>query len=156
MSGLSPRLRRLALVTHVAVSVAFPGAVACFLAMAIVGLLGPPDLASAMYAGMQLITLCVVVPLCSASLLTGVICSLGTPWGLFRYWWVIVKLAATVVATAVLLLHLGPIDVLAHTSMRSVGTQMQMALAASAALLLLVVLVILSIYKPRGTTPSPL
>jgi hypothetical protein len=40
------------------------------------------------------------------SLLTGLVQSLGTTWGLFQHHWVVFKLAITVFATAVLLLHL--------------------------------------------------
>ena len=41
-----------------------------------------------------------------ASLLTGLIQSLGTPWGLFRHYRVVVKLLLTVFATAVLLVKM--------------------------------------------------
>ncbi len=37
------------------------------------------------------------------ALLTGVIQALGTPWGLFRHWWVIIKLGLTLVGISVLL-----------------------------------------------------
>jgi hypothetical protein len=41
-----------------------------------------------------------------ASLLTGFIQSLGTPWGLFRHYWVLVKLLLTVFSTVVLLVKM--------------------------------------------------
>lgn len=37
-----------------------------------------------------------------SSLLTGVLLGLGTVWGLFRHYWVLFKLALTLVATVVL------------------------------------------------------
>ena len=49
----------------------------------------------AAYPAMELAARFVIVPLAFASLLTGVIQSLGTPWGLFRHYWVLVKLLLT-------------------------------------------------------------
>jgi hypothetical protein len=56
-----------------------------------------------------LTTWIVIVPLSLAALLTGVVQSLGTPWGLFRHRWIVAKLALTVVATVLLLVHTQPI-----------------------------------------------
>src|SRR3981081_2425986 len=52
----------------------------------------------------------VIVPLAFASLLSGLIQSLGTPWGLFRHYWVLVKLLLTTFATIVLLAKVPRID----------------------------------------------
>jgi len=41
----------------------------------------------------------IIVPLCLASLLTGLIMSLATKWGLFRHYWVTVKFLLTIVST---------------------------------------------------------
>jgi hypothetical protein len=41
-----------------------------------------------------------------ASLLTGLVCSLGSVWGLFRHYWVLFKLVINVVATSVLRLYM--------------------------------------------------
>ena len=46
------------------------------------------------------------IPLAFASLLTGLIQSLGTSWGLARHYWVLAKLLINVVTTTVLLLYL--------------------------------------------------
>jgi hypothetical protein len=62
---------------------------------------------------MDLITWLVVVPLALASLLTGVVSSLGTRWGLFRYYWILVKPLITPFATVVLLVHIQSIELLA-------------------------------------------
>lgn len=48
----------------------------------------------------------VIVPLSFASLATGLVQSLGTTWGLFRHWWVLVTLVMTVLASAILLMHM--------------------------------------------------
>ena len=42
----------------------------------------------------------VLVPLAHASLLSGIVLSLGTPWGLFRHSWVVLKLAITLFSTS--------------------------------------------------------
>src|SRR5918997_572837 len=100
---LAPPLRKLALTAHVTTSVGWLGAVAAFLALAIAGLAGDdgPTVRRA-YVGAEVITWAVIVPLCLASLVTGVVQSLGTSWGLVRHWWVLIKLALTVVATGLL------------------------------------------------------
>lgn len=150
MTLLSPTGRRIALIVHVVVSVAFPGAVACFLSLAIVGLLGDAGSARADYAAMQIMTLWVILPLCAASLVSGVVSAVGTPWGLFRYWWVVVKLALTALSMAILLVHLRPIDAMAHLDSGQHGTQTQLLIAAAAAIVALVFMTALSIVKPRG------
>lgn len=48
----------------------------------------------------------VLVPLSLASLITGLIQALGTPWGLFRHYWILFKLLISVVATVLLLVHM--------------------------------------------------
>ena len=48
----------------------------------------------------------VIVPFCFASLLTGLVQALGTPWGLFRHYWILVKLQIAILSTILLLLHM--------------------------------------------------
>jgi len=107
-----------------------------------------------------LITWFVIVPLSLASLLTGLVQSLGTTWGLSRHYWVLAKLLLTVLATAVLLLHTQPISyvarVAAETTLSSADLRrlrIQLVADAGAALLVLLVTTTLSVYKPRGMTP---
>ena len=141
---LGPGLRKLALTAHVACSVGWLGAVASFLALAVAGLAsGDPGTVAAVYPAMKLITVCVIVPLSLASLLTGLVQSLGTPWGLFRHYWVLIKLLLTSVATIVLLLQLGPIGYLGDAAR---------AIHGGGGLLVLLMTTILSVYKPRGLT----
>jgi len=135
------------------------GAVACFLALAITGLTGREDHAvRAAYVAMKLTTWGVIVPLCLASLLTGLIESLLTPWGLFRHYWVIAKLVLTMLATVVLLAHTQPIGLLAHAAAHGTlgadlhSVRVQLLVDAAAALFVLLVATVLAIYKPRGLT----
>jgi hypothetical protein len=102
-------IRKLGLTAHVVVSVGRLGAVAGFLALAIVGLSSwDAQRVRAAYLALEPLTWIVVVPFCLASLLTGIVQSLGTKWGLFRHYWVLLKLLVTVLATIVLLLHTQP------------------------------------------------
>lgn len=158
--AMSPGVRKLALAAHVTTSVGWLGAVGAFLALAIAGLSSrDPQLVRGVYLCLDLITRFVIVPLSIASLLTGIIQSLGTSWGLFRYYWVIAKIVFVVPATALLLLHTQPIYYLAEMAAGSrfaadgmVELRGQLVFDAAAALLVLLVVTLLSIYKPRGLT----
>lgn len=157
---MSPGLRKLALTAHVVTSVGFPGAVACFLVLAIVGVVTRDiDVIRAVYPAMAVLAWLVIVPLCFATLITGIVSSLGTNWGLFRYYWVVVKLLITVPSALILLVHMRPIEfmadaALANMSGKNLGeVQLQLVLASGAAVLVLVVATALSVYKPRGLTP---
>lgn len=158
---MPPRLRKLALTAHVTASVGWLGAVATFLALAVAGLVGhDAQRVRAAYVAMQTTTWFVIVPLSLASLLTGLVSSLGTPWGLFRHYWVVAKLLLTVLATVVLLLHTGPIDHVADAAAKADLSgddlrplRVQLAADAVAALLVLLAATVLAVYKPRGLTP---
>ena len=156
------RLRKLALTLHVTSSVGLLGAIAeAFLALAIAGGLVSNDIPTirTAYPAMGLIAHFVVMPLAIASLLTGLVQSLGTPWGLLRHYWVLVKLLLTVFAVTVLLLKMELIDYAArlatetafpYATLRAAG--IQLAAHAAGGLLVLFAPVVLSIYKPLGTT----
>ena len=58
----------------------------------------------------------VLVPLSVASLLSGLVQALGTAWGLFRHYWVLIKLMLTVVATAVLLAYVSTLRLFADAA----------------------------------------
>src|SRR4029453_12691139 len=106
--ALTPRLRKLALTAHVTASVGWLGAVIAFLALSIAGLTSPdPQTVQGAYLVMELTGWVVLVPLSLGSLATGLVCSLGSTWGLFRHDWVLFKLVINVVAIIVLLLY-GP------------------------------------------------
>ena len=157
---MTPAVRKLALTVHVLASVGWLGTVAAFLVLAIAGLTNADaQIVRGCYVAMELTTRYAIVPLCFASLLTGLVSSLGTTWGLFRHYWVAIKLTLTILATIVLLVHTRPIryvaDVaaqrpLAHHDLREVRTQL--VADAGAAVVVLVVNTVLAVYKPRGLT----
>jgi hypothetical protein len=78
--------------------------------------------------------------------------------GLFRYYWVLIKLLMTVPSTVVLFVHIRPIGLVSHLagdrtlSSADLGLQIQMLAAAGAALLMLIAATAVSVYKPRGLT----
>ena len=78
---MSPRLRRIVLTAHVTASVGWLGAVAGFLALAVAGLMSQDaQMVRAAYLAMNLTARFVIVPMAFASLLTGIVQSLGTSW----------------------------------------------------------------------------
>jgi len=157
---MTPRVRKFALTAHVTFSVGWLGAVVCSLALGIAGLTSrDAEVVRAAYLTMELIGWSVLVPLSLASLLTGLVQSLGTTWGLFRHYWVLTKLLMNVFATAVLLLYMQTLSYLADMAagMRTAADVSGMRDPspvghAAAALLLLLVAATLSVYKPRGMT----
>jgi hypothetical protein len=155
------RLRKFALTAHVISSVGWLGAVVAVLALAIAGRgSGGEQTVRAAYLAMELTAWSVLAPLAIASLLTGLVQSLTTKWGLFRHYWVVAKLLITVVATIVLLLYtqtLGSLaDVAAQTTFsgheRTMLRTPSVVLHAGIALLLLLAATALAVYKPRGVT----
>ncbi len=157
---MTPNLRKLVLTAHVASSVGWLGAVASFLALAVAGLISrDAQIVRATYLAMELTAWFVIVPLSFASPLTGIVQSLGTTWGLFRHYWVLIKFLMTIPCTVVLLLHMQPISFVgraaAETTLSSgdlIRLRIQLVADAGAAVLVLLVATTLSVYKPRGMT----
>ena len=158
---MTPRLRKFALTAHIASSVGWLGAVACFLALAIAGLTSrDAQMVRAAYLAMGLTAWFVIVPLAFASLLTGLVQSLGTTWGLFRHYWVLTKLLLTVFATIVLLLKMKLIDYVAGVAATTTFSsdylrpaRIELLVHAAGGLLVLLVIAALSVFKPWGMTP---
>lgn len=153
--------RKLALTAHIVSSVGWLGAVGAFLALAGTGLATSDEqMARAAYRAMEPITRFAIVPLALASLLTGLVSSLGTSWGLLRHYWVVIKLIVTVFAAVVLLLQLGPIAHLADAAEQATlasndlrGARVSLVAHAAGGLLVLLVPTVLGVYKPPGLTP---
>jgi hypothetical protein len=159
--GMTPRLRKLALTAHVTSSVGWLGAVAGVLALALVGLTSQDiQIVRAAYLAMELIGWFVLVPLALASLVTGLLQSLGTTWGLFRHYWVLFKLLINVSAMVVLLMYMQTLSYLAGVAAETtlsnddlgVLRTPSVVLHSVLALLLLLVATVLAVYKPQGMT----
>jgi hypothetical protein len=155
--------RPLVLTLHVLSSVGWFGAVGAFFALAVGGLVkveGAGALSS--YVAMDAIARMVIVPACLASLATGVLQSLLTPWGLFRHYWVVFKLGLTVAITGLLFVHLGPIRDAAAMGARAPvdlaalkPLARKLVVTSGGALVVLIVTTVLSVYKPKGTVSTP-
>jgi hypothetical protein len=158
---MSPPVRKAFLAVHVITSVGWIGAVAAFLVLAVAGARSADvSVAQAFGAAVATTGWWAVVPFCLASLATGVIQSLGTPWGLVRHYWPAIKLLLTLAATLALLIHMQPTTWLGEAAdARTAGmadlvaVQRQLAVDAGAALIVLILATLLSIYKPQGLTP---
>jgi hypothetical protein len=107
---------------------------------------------------MQSIADNVIVPLALASLLTGLVMSFGTKWGLFRHYWVLISLVLTTIATLVLLAETQTIRHLAETAadpttsndeLRALPSTLPHSVGGTVVLL---VVLVLNIYKPQGLT----
>ena len=132
------------------------GAAVVFLALAAIGLMSPDErTVRGAYLVMAPAAWLVLVPLAHASLLSGIALSLGTPWGLFRHYWVIFKLTITAFSTVVLLIYMGT-----FRQMTAVAADPVVELGlvrnpsplvhAVLALVLLVTATVLAVYKPFG------
>jgi uncharacterized membrane protein len=156
---MAPRLRKLALTVHIALSVGWIGAVAGYIALDVTAATGQnAETLRACYLAMGLISWYVIVPLALAALVSGLVMSLGTGWGLFRNYWVLISLLLTAVATVVLLVETQTIgrfaDVAANPAtsgddLRSLGSTLVHSVGGTVVLLAILVL---NVYKPRGMT----
>jgi hypothetical protein len=153
-------VRKLALTAHVTSSVGWLGAVVAYLAVALVGLTAQAAQdASAAYVAMWMIASSVIVPFSVATLVTGLLQSLGTEWGLFRHYWIVAKFVLTVGASLVLWMHVSTVRRMAElaASMSAVtdadALRMQLVVHAAGGLVVLLTATTLSIFKPWGKTP---
>jgi hypothetical protein len=155
---MTPALRKLALATHITCSVGWGGAAVVFLALAIIAVTSRDELTvRGAYAVMEPAAWLALLPLAHASLLTGIVVSLGTTWGLFRHYWVVLKLAITVFATVVLLIYMETFRQMGRVA-ADPGIDLGMVrnpspmVHAILALLLLLAATALGVYKPLGMT----
>ena len=161
MAKKMPRsLRKMVLTVHVVVSVGWIGIEAGLLALGLTGLYTrDPEVLRAAYVAVGIFGGVFLVPVSMGTLVTGVLLSVGTPWGLVRHYWVVVKFVLTValVAGSILVLNQrlqeaavrGSEVPLSTLTSAVVGTlRFQIVVAVSVDLLLLVTATTLSVYKP--------
>lgn len=155
---MTPSLRKFALTAHLTFSVGWIGAVVAYLGLGVAAVTSQDaQTVRAAWIAMALTGWHVIVPLAFASLLTGLVMSLGTQWGLFRHYWVLFSLVLTIFATIILLLHMPTVSVLADVAaeaddanLRQLGGDL---LHPGIGLVVLLVIQGLNVYKPRGLTP---
>lgn len=149
-----PRRARTALLTaHIAVSVGWLGLDGALVALEVTGLgTGDPGERAGIAAAMAALVVWVLVPVVAASLVSGLVLALSTPWGLLRYWWVIIKCGIAGVLTATgLVLMLPRLHQIIIGAAEPVG--MQLLIGRAIALALLLGATGLSVVKPWGKTP---
>lgn len=156
---MGPGLRKAALATHLTFSVGWLGAVAAYLALDVtVATADSPPVLRAAWFAMGLIVSWAIVPLAFASLLTGLVMSLGTGWGLFRHWWVLISFLLTLAAILVLLQETGVITSSAAIAADPMTTDHELrALPPTlphsiGGMVVLFVVQVINVYKPPGLT----
>ncbi|OLO27075.1 DUF2269 domain-containing protein [Alkalihalophilus pseudofirmus] len=157
---MTPRLRKFSITLHITASVGWIGAVIAFLALDVATLTSQNlETLRAAYLAMDLIIWWAIVPLALTALLTGLIMSIGTSWGLFQHYWVLFKLLLTIFSTTILLFYTQTISYKAEvaadintaiTDLNELGNSL---LHSVGGLVVLLVILILSVYKPKGLTP---
>src|SRR5687768_9984424 len=156
---MTPALRKFALILHLTSSVGWIGAVFAYLALGLSAVTGQDaQTVRAAWIAMEMIGWFAIVPLAIAALLTGLVMSLGTQWGLFRHYWVVITLVLTIFSTIILLLHMPTVSYLADMAREAdapdlAGGHGGDLFHAGAGLLVLLVITTLNVYKPRGLTP---
>lgn len=154
---MKPAVRKFALAVHLTFSVGWVGTVVAYLALGVTAVTTDDDqtIRSA-WTAMEIVGWYVIVPLALASLVTGLVMALGTKWGLFRYYWVLISFTLTVFANGVLLLHMPTVTAMAEVAQDAEGTALK-ALGGDLehpgiGLMILLVVQVLNIYKPSGLT----
>ncbi|MCM3886495.1 hypothetical protein [Frankia sp. R82] len=156
-----PRLRkplRTALLTlHIIVSVGWNGVAFCQLALASTAA-ADPDLRHSAYELMHVIDRTLNIPLALLTLITGIVLSVKTHWGLLRHWWIVAKLSITVVAmiSGGSLLRTLIVSAGHHSAVSATGYPAQtvaLIVCGSVMNLLFITATVLSTAKPWGRTP---
>lgn len=165
---VSPPVYKLLLAAHVVVSSVWLGVAA---AMLILILVATSEASSALYTAMEAINVA-FPPAAVGTLVTGILLSLGTKWGLLRHYWVATKLllAVGVIATGPTLMDRmiqqsvsassGP-AVMGGPTTEVVSAPVTLLISLSIAhVLMLGVATVLAVYKPWGKTrfglPGPM
>ncbi len=159
--------RRIILGIHVTFSALWAGAA---LSMLVIMFLKQPSGSAELLAynwSVKLIDDYVIIASAVGALLTGLLLSWKTPWGFFRYWWVAIKLVATLIMVLAGTFFLGPwtnqsVSMVAAAGMDALNDgrylffQEASRIVGSLQFLLLVILIFLSVIKPFKTIKSVL
>jgi len=155
--AMTPSLRKFMLVVHLTFSGGWIGAVMAYLALGVFAATSQnAQTVRAAWIAMELIGWDVIVPVAVGALLTGIVRSLGTSWGLFRHYWVLITLVLTVFSTVVLLQHMPEVSSMAAVA-RGANAAHRGRLGGDllhpgVGLVVLLVITVLNVYKPRGMT----
>jgi hypothetical protein len=155
---VNKRTRQLLVFVHVAVSLGWMGAGAANVVLAMTaGYTSSAEIRRVSYYMIDRVDVFVVIPGAFAALATGLVLSLVTPWGLARYWWVLVKLVITVAVIVYSTLGLG-VWVAESIEATATGAQQSdvagpLAYGAGLNIVAFLFMTWASVAKPWGTTP---
>jgi hypothetical protein len=154
---IRPPVRKLLLGAHLASSVGWIGAVLAYMALGVAAVTTEDvQTVRAAWTAMELTGWYVIVPVALVSLLTGVVIAVGTKWGLFRHYWVLISFALTVIATVVLVLHMPTVSSMADVAQHARGASLDALggdlVHSGMGLVILLVVHTLNVYKPVGVT----
>jgi hypothetical protein len=151
--AMTPGWRKLVLVAHITTSVGWLGAVAAYVALDVAAVTSRhAETVRAAWLARDLDVWYVIVPLALASVVIGVVNALGTPWGLFRHYWVLVKLLLTLAATSILLQEAQSVSSMAKAAQSNPDPRPGSLSHSVGGLVVLITVATLSVYKPRGVT----
>lgn len=155
--SMSPPVRKIALTAHLVSSVGWIGAALAYVGLGIAAV-GSRDVATvrAAWTAMELTGWFVIVPSALAALATGLVMSLGTGWGLFRHYWVLLSFVLTLFAASVTVVHMPAVSALAALAREAEGAELAQLggdlFHPTVGVLVLLVITVLNVFKPRGVT----
>lgn len=157
MAVLGSGARKVVLSAHLTVSVGWIGAVVAYLALGITAVRSDrSEVIRAMWDAMEVTGWYVIVPLAVSSFVTGVLIALGTKWGLFRHYWVVISFVLTAFSVVILVLHMPSVTATAEfartaerSELKSLGGDLG---HPGIGLAILLFVQVLNLYKPRGLT----
>jgi hypothetical protein len=162
---LSPPARKPVMVLHVIAGISWMGVDIALLSLLITArTTNDPAMVVSGFNAIGIIVPVAVPPLSLLILFTGVLQGLGTPWGLVRYWWVVVKLILSLIMTVLVFVSLLPgvraMAVLSDTTISADALRASLGSLPTGLMfppivsfLMLGTAAILSIFKPWGRTP---
>lgn len=155
MQQLSRPARRALLVVHVAFSVSWLGLTVGLLALGFTGYTtGSPDMAGVAYRAMKVFGDWLVLPVALTSLVSGLVLSLRTTWGLARHRWIYLKFWLTLITVLLSVFSLRPgINRLAaEAAAGALHPDVSLLIAPTVATATYLFLTAISVLKPWGLT----
>jgi hypothetical protein len=148
---LPARARNVLLILHISSTVSALGADLVILVLGLVGLSGSDP--RIVYPAMSLVGASIMAPLAIASLASGVALARLTSWGLFKYWWVTIKLIVTSLLTLLVIYVLvprlgGAARVVAAGAALTDAERLQLVLTPATGSTLLIGMIALAVFKP--------
>ncbi|TDD92219.1 hypothetical protein [Actinomadura rubrisoli] len=154
---LRRRARRVWLTLHVGVSVGWLGLSLAMTTLAVAGATaGGHAVRHGAYELMHVFDLAIVIPSVVMAIATGLVVSLGTPWGVLKHWWVLLKLVIALVIPVIATVQSTWIEELrartADPAGEPGGLGLTLVICMACYALLLWTAVALSVFKPGGKT----